>query len=123
MQIFITMLDIFKIIQMKLKINYLLYFILTISPLFAIGQTTSIQPGEVWKDIDGKPINAHGGGFLFHKGKYYWYGEIKTGETKKVEYITSWECHRTKAGGVSCYSSDNLLDWKFEGVALPSKYR
>lgn len=34
-----------------------------------------IIPGEVWKDTDGNPINAHGGGLLYHDGTYYWYGE------------------------------------------------
>lgn len=27
-----------------------------------------IIPGEVWKDTDGNPINAHGGGLLYHDG-------------------------------------------------------
>ena len=36
-----------------------------------------IIPGEVWKDTDGNPINAHGGGLLYHDGTYYWYGEYK----------------------------------------------
>ena len=30
----------------------------------------------------------------------------------------NWECYRVNAGGVSCYSSENLTDWKFEGIAL-----
>lgn len=38
-------------------------------------------PGEVWKDTDGNPINAHGGGLLYHDGAYYWYGEYKKGKT------------------------------------------
>lgn len=25
-------------------------------------KNTSFMPGEVWKDTDGNPINAHGGG-------------------------------------------------------------
>jgi acetyl esterase/lipase len=77
-----------------------------------------IFPGEIWKDTDGNPINAHGGGILFHGGKYYWYGEIKKGNTWRVEYITTWECYRCNAGGISCYSSENLSGWKFEGIAL-----
>lgn len=37
----------------------------------------AIVPGEVWNDTDGNPINAHGGGILYHEGTYYWYGEYK----------------------------------------------
>lgn len=36
-----------------------------------------IIPGERWLDTDGNPINAHGGGILYHEGTYYWYGEYK----------------------------------------------
>ncbi len=78
----------------------------------------TFKPGELWLDNQGNHINAHGGGILFHKGKYYWFGEIKKGETWRVKDITTWECYRTNAGGVSCYSSKNLIDWQYEGVAL-----
>jgi hypothetical protein len=39
--------------------------------------TTKIYPGQVWKDAKNTPINAHGGGVLYHKGIYYWYGTHK----------------------------------------------
>lgn len=75
------------------------------------GQANSIGrkdiiPGEVWKDTDGNLINAHGGGVLFNNGKYYWYGEHRpsSGFTTQV--------------GVTCYSSTDLRNWKYEGVAL-----
>ena len=64
------------------------------------------MPGKEWKDTDGNVINAHGGGIIFHKGKYYWYGEHRpsSGFTTQV--------------GVTCYSSADLRNWKYEGVAL-----
>ncbi|HEX5790101.1 MAG TPA: glycoside hydrolase family 43 protein, partial [Luteolibacter sp.] len=74
--------------------------------------------GEVWLDTDGKPINAHGGGVLFHEGTYYWYGEIKEGRTYLPLVNQSWGGTRVIAGGVSCYSSKDLYHWKNEGVAL-----
>lgn len=77
-----------------------------------------IRSGEIWYDTDGNPINAHAGGFLFHKGKYYWYGEVKTGETTYTP-DQLWEAYRVEAGGISVYSSENLVDWTYEGLALP----
>ena len=73
--------------------------------------------GKVWKDVDGKRINAHGAGILYHDGVYYMFGEIKKGKTWKVP-DQSWEDYRVPAGGVSCYSSKDLINWKYEGVAL-----
>jgi len=75
-------------------------------------------PGEIWRDTDGQPINAHGGGILGHDGAYYWYGEIKAGRTYLPECNKSWGGTRVAAGGVSCYRSTNLTDWKNLGVAL-----
>ncbi len=74
-----------------------------------------------WLDTDGNRINAHGGGVLYHEGTYYWYGEYKGDSTYWNPKVPSWECYRTEAGGVSCYSSKNLTDWTFEGVVLPSE--
>lgn len=71
----------------------------------------------VWLDTDGNPINAHGGSIMYHNGTYYWYGEIKDGRTWLVPG-QNWLCYRTNAGGVACYSSKNLVKWKFEGKAL-----
>ncbi|MFC1782484.1 glycoside hydrolase family 2 TIM barrel-domain containing protein [Planctomycetota bacterium] len=65
-------------------------------------------PGEIWPDNNGIHINAHGGGFLFHEGTYYWFGEHKTagrgGNRANV--------------GVHCYSSVDLCNWKDESIVL-----
>jgi hypothetical protein len=76
--------------------------------------------GEVWLDTDRKPINAHGGGMLFHGGIYYWYGEFKSGKTYLPDCNKSWGGTRVDVVGVSCYSSTNLYDWKNEGIVLPA---
>ncbi len=80
-------------------------------------------PGEVWRDTAGQPINAHGGGVLYHNGVYYWYGELKEGRTYLPKVNQAWGGTRVVAGGVSCYASTNLYDWNNEGVALPSDAR
>lgn len=93
----------------------------TCLPALASAQKATPQkmftPGKVWNDTDGNPINAHGGGILYHEGTYYWYGEYKKGKTILPEWAT-WECYRTDVTGVGCYSSKDLLNWKFEGLAL-----
>lgn len=79
---------------------------------------TSIRPGAIWKDTAGKPINAHGGGILYHDGTYYWFGEIKDGKTYTPKCNASWGGTRIDVTGVSCYSSKDLLNWENRGVAL-----
>ncbi len=79
----------------------------------------AIEQGTVWLDTEGNHINAHGGGMLYHDGKYYWYGEYKTGETVLPDWAT-WEAYRTDVTGVSCYSSPDLTTWTFEGIVLPA---
>lgn len=67
-----------------------------------------IIPGAIWPDNNGIHINAHGGGFLYDNGRYYWFGEHKTeGTGGNVANV-----------GVHCYSSTDLCHWKDEGIAL-----
>lgn len=89
-------------------------FISSILLLLAISFTShsqnklnSIQPGKIWPDSEGNHINAHGGGLLFHEGKYYWFGEHK-GANSNSAFV-----------GITCYSSEDLVNWKNESVALP----
>jgi hypothetical protein len=67
-----------------------------------------IIPGALWPDNHGIHINAHGGGILVYGGRYYWFGERKTAGPEG----------NTAMVGFSCYSSDNLYDWKNEGIIL-----
>ncbi|MCF6405118.1 glycoside hydrolase family 43 protein [Chitinophaga filiformis] len=103
-----------------MKIIVALWSLMLVIPVSMTGfaqQQSSIIPGAVWTDTDGNPINAHGGGMLYYAGTWYWYGEIKKGDTWRVPGST-WENNRVNAGGVSCYSSKDLLHWKYESVAL-----
>lgn len=61
------------------------------------------RPGEPWLDTRGQAINAHGGGILRVGKTYYWYGEKRA---------------RQREEGVAVYSSNDLGNWKPEGVAL-----
>ena len=102
---------------MKMKKYFLLFLLCTI--LHTLGQL-KIPPmpnKSIWKDTKGNTINAHGGGLLFHNATYYWFGEIKKGKTWLVPG-QQWEDYRVPAGGISCYSSKDLIKWKYEGIAL-----
>ncbi|CAI9104413.1 OLC1v1003078C1 [Oldenlandia corymbosa var. corymbosa] len=77
-------------------------------------------PGRIWLDLDGNPIQAHGGGILYDKisRKYYWYGENKNGPTK-AGLIK--DLPRVDIVGVGCYSSNDLWTWKNEGIVLKAE--
>jgi hypothetical protein len=68
----------------------------------------SFNPGNIWPDDKGIHINAHGGGILYHDGRYYWYGEHK---------IEGAAGNRAQVG-VHVYTSEDLYHWKDEGIAL-----
>jgi Glycosyl hydrolases family 43 len=86
-----------------------LVILLAAFPALTAGQPNkraAIEPGKVWLDTSGKPIQAHSAGILLKDGIYYWYGEDKTlGNFNKT--------------GISCYSSRDLYNWSREGTALP----
>lgn len=65
--------------------------------------------GDTMYDTEGKQIQAHGGQIqqLTVKGekRWYWIGEDKTNDYRPV-------------GGIHMYSSDDLYNWRDEGVVL-----
>ena len=64
--------------------------------------------GEIWPDDQGRHINAHGGGVLFHDGVYYWYGEHKiAGTAGNAAHV-----------GVHVYVSRDFVNWRDAGIAL-----
>ncbi len=67
-------------------------------------------PGQVWLDMEGKRIQAHGGSVIEVEGVYYWYGENKE-KTDGTNGIWTW--------GVRCYSSADLYNWKDLGLIIP----
>ena len=89
---------------MKMKKSLLSVVLMTV-PLFSHAKG-EIWSGQLWPDNHGVHVNAHGGGILYHRGTYYWFGEHKAENTSNAMV------------GVTCYSSKNLTDWKNEGVAL-----
>lgn len=60
-----------------------------------------LKNGTVWLDTAGNPIHCHGGHIVKFGDTYYWYGEDRRGNAY-----------------VSCYASQDLLDWVFRGNIL-----
>lgn len=73
---------------------------------FCYAESARIQPGGRWLDTRGVQIQAHGGGILHLGHEYYWFGEDRSaGNDPKVRYV-------------SCYSSTDLMHWKFRSQVL-----
>ena len=70
-----------------------------------------MRNATLWKDASGAPIQAHGGWILPYDGRYYWFGEDKSGVTTG---------RRMDAIGVRCYCSDDLATWRDLGLVLRS---
>ena len=96
------------------------WFAVSFSANAATAKHTQFKPGDIWTDTSGNPINAHGGGILYHNNVYYWYGEIKKGKTWMPEANRSWNGTRVDVTGISCYSSTDLYNWKHEENVLPA---
>ena len=69
----------------------------------------AFYPGKPWLDTNGNRIQAHAGYMLIENGTFYWYGENKEKSNTENE-IWHW--------GVRLYSSQDLYNWKDEGIIL-----
>jgi len=92
-----------------MRFTFLLIIILTLSISACRNKSyPNLASEKLWVDINGNRINAHGGGILKFEGKYYWFGTYLVERSRKNE----------SDEGVSCYSSVDLKNWKFEGLVL-----
>jgi len=94
---------------LKISGGMLGFALLPLAAMAGVPAATSFSPAASWADTNGVPINAHGGGVIFHADRYYWYGEHKLPGRSESEGA---------GGGVHCYSSANLYDWRDEGLVL-----
>lgn len=70
------------------------------------GRYDAIHSGTPWFDQRGLPVSAHGAGVVKEGDTYYLFGEAHRDMTNAF-------------AGVNCYSSRDLVNWRFESVALP----
>jgi beta-xylosidase len=79
----------------------------------------SFRHGEIneyiqWHDTDGNIINASDGGIIFAEGKYHWYGQA----LRPFPDLPGADGGQKTDVGVVMYESEDLLNWKYEGVIL-----
>lgn len=89
----------------------------------AKAQWRNIKNDQFWTTKDGQPINSQGGGvFKFPDPatgqlKYYWYGvHYKEADTYRND--PSVTLAKDSFQSVTCYTSTDLVNWKFEADVL-----
>ena len=99
---------------------WVIFFSITINATYA---QNTITNDSFWNTVTGKPIYSQGGGiFQFEdpqSGKlhYYWYGvHYKEAEAYRNDPSVTYE--RNHFEGVTCYTSTDLVNWKFEKHVL-----
>ncbi|MBC8054937.1 MAG: family 43 glycosylhydrolase [Sphingobacteriaceae bacterium] len=88
------------------RLSALVVYILfggNVSVYAQLNKSKPVYPGQIWPDNNRNHIQAHGGGIIKVGKIYYWYGEERA---KDLD---------TNYRYVSCYSSKDLVNWKFRG--------
>lgn len=115
---------------MPLKLFLTLVLSLALSPI-AAGERDAHSRGEekkivndiFWDTVDGRPIYSQGGGIFRYPDAetgemhYYWYG-VRYAEAARYREDPSVTWPRCTFEAVTCYRSDNLVDWTFVGDVL-----
>lgn len=87
------------------------------------GAFLPIHNDTFWNTVDGQPLYSQGGGiFRFAdpqtgRERYYWYG-VRYKGAEQYRKDPSVTVEHAVFSGVTCYSSDNLVDWHYEGDVL-----
>ena len=90
---------------------------LLVASLAATATAQTIVNDRFWKDTDGNFIYSQGGGVLQVGDTFYWYGVKYNGAVTYAANPTK-KNDDTGFAGVTCYSSKDLVNWKFEGIVL-----
>lgn len=89
-----------------MKYIVVLFFLIGTGKIsFAQEAETVVRNGMPWFDDRGNIVNAHGACIVEDEGRYYLFGEWKSDKSNAFP-------------GFSCYSSDDMVNWKFERVVL-----
>lgn len=116
----------FHILKMKptaMIRQYIFLCLCVLSYTAATAQMRNIKNDTFWNTADGQPIYSQGGGiFRFTDpvsgtAKYYWYG-VHYKEAETYRNMPSVTQTGNNFESVTCYSSTDMVNWKFEADAL-----
>ena len=110
-----------SIVKRLLRFTEVLFmFTLCLCSNKVFASTQLIQNDTFWKDTSGMPIYSQGGGILKVGDTYYWYGVKYNGA---VTYAASpiKKNSDSSFNAVTCYSSKDLVNWKFENNILTAE--
>lgn len=93
--------------------------ILLFKPFNTFAADRVIKNDTFWKDSSGNPIYSQGGGILKVNDTYYWYGVKYNGAISYVKNPTK-KNNNSSFNAITCYSSKDLVNWKFENNILSS---
>ncbi|MEO7497427.1 MAG: family 43 glycosylhydrolase [Massilia sp.] len=95
-------------ISSRLHLAVLLSLVALSTPALAQqpGRYDAVHSGTPWFDQRGMPVSAHGAGIIKDGDTYYLFGEAHRDLSNAFD-------------GFNCYSSRDLVNWRFESVALP----
>lgn len=80
-----------------------------VSPAAVTQPRNVFHPGAIWPDDRGEHIQAHGGGILKEGDTYFWFGEYRAKDNEPGKVY------------VGCYSSTDLVNWKFRNKVVASE--
>lgn len=111
---------------MKSNPGYFLVAAMLLASITGGAQPLNIKNDVFWHTKDGQPINSQGGGiFKFAdpvtgEKKYYWYG-VHYKEADIYRNDPSVTLDHATFESVTCYSSTDLVNWKFETDVLTNE--
>jgi hypothetical protein len=74
------------------------------------GPVASFRPGSALNDDSGHALQAHGSDVVQIGHRWYWYGSAPRQTDNTLPFAAF--------GGINVYSSSNLNDWHYEGMAV-----
>lgn len=101
---------------MKTKTIAIALGIFLVHAINSVASLQTINNDTWWKDQNGNPLYAQGGGVNYFNGTYYMYGVQYGGA--KTYYQSGTVNSDTSFVAINCYSSTDLAHWTFQKASV-----